>query len=413
MAVVRFLQVSDLHLGRPFGSLPAERRSDRRRDQRRALELAVRLAMERGVHAILLPGDLFDMEWVDADTLAFAVDAFKVSGCPPVFVAPGNHDPYSDASPTWSPSLMRARGCPWPEHVHVFTTVEWSARPLPGMESVRVWGRCAIAGVASAERPLAPESVAHVERAAGTRPPDGSGGTNVAVFHGSREGFLPLGQKSWAPFSDDEAWRSPFDYLAVGHIHTAQRLQGDGAVRLAYAGAAIGLDFGELGTHGCCEVRLTVGEGRPGAELEFIELDRRQVFDVAADATGCGSAEQVDRRIAKALDQVGASEQDIVTVRLAGRLGRGVRYAGPGPELRPRAFHLRVDTRGLRPDYDLDALRAGDGGSTEERFARSLLAQLDAEQDPARRAEIEGALYYGLDAFRLHEVAPAYEELGG
>ena len=49
MAVIRFLQVSDLHLGRPFGWLPPERRADRRSDQRRALDLAVRQAIERGV----------------------------------------------------------------------------------------------------------------------------------------------------------------------------------------------------------------------------------------------------------------------------------------------------------------------------------------------------------------------------
>jgi len=61
MAVVRFLQVSDFHLGRPFGWLPPERRADRRHDQRRALEHSVRQAIERGAHALLVPGDLFDL----------------------------------------------------------------------------------------------------------------------------------------------------------------------------------------------------------------------------------------------------------------------------------------------------------------------------------------------------------------
>ena len=35
MALARFLQVSDLHLGRPFAWLPADRREERRRDQQR------------------------------------------------------------------------------------------------------------------------------------------------------------------------------------------------------------------------------------------------------------------------------------------------------------------------------------------------------------------------------------------
>ena len=55
----------------------------------------------------------------------------------------------------------------------------------------------------------------------------------------------------------------------------------------------------------------------------------------------------------------------------------------------------------VRPDYDLDALRAGDGRTTEQRFARELLAKIDAETDAAQRSALERALYYGLDAFRV------------
>jgi len=124
------------------------------------------------------------------------------------------------------------------------------------------------------------------------------------------------------------------------------------------------------------------------------------------------SAEQIDRRVQKALDDAGVSERDIATVRLSGRLARGVRLAGPGADLRARAFHLGFDLRRLRPDYDLDAYRAKEPGTTEERFARTLVERRDQESDPLQRALIESALYYGLDAFQLREVAPAYEELG-
>jgi len=262
-----------------------------------------------------------------------------------------------------------------------------------------------IQSVESGARPLARESL--LPLAAG-----GAEGVNVGLFHGSREGFLPPGQKPVAPFSDAEALGSPFDYLAVGHIHTPGSLESDGSVRLANAGAAVALDMSELGRHGAYEVRLTTGQGPARAEIEFIELDRRRVYDVTVDVTGAASAEQVDRRVLRALDQAGAGDADFVLVRLAGRLARGVRYAAPGPELRPRAFHLRLDPRALRPDYDVAALRTLEPVTTEDRFARALLERLDAETDPARRADLESALFYGLDAFRLHEVVPAYEELG-
>ena len=43
---------------------------------------------------------------------------------------------------------------------------------------------------------------------------------------------------------------------------------------------------------------------------------------------------------------------DIVTVRLRGRLAKGVRYSAPGAELRARAFYVRVNLSAVRPDYE-------------------------------------------------------------
>jgi exonuclease SbcD len=402
MSVVRLLQVADFHLGRPFGWLPVERRAERRAEQRRALEQAVRHAIERDCHALLVPGDLFDAEYVDADTLAFATEAFAVTGCPPVFVAPGNHDPASESSPYWNPARLKARGRAWPAHVHVFADPHWRGVPLEG-HGVHVWGRCFSAGVEATERPLDPTLLSR----AGV-PRDG---LHVAVFHGSREGVCPPGQSLAAPFSDAEAFGSPFHYLAAGHYHTPSQLERDGSVRLAYAGAPVALDLTELGAHGALEVTIETGIAAPVVRTAPVELDRRRVHDLAVDVTGCATAEQIDRRLWRALDQAGVGEDDLATLRISGRIGRGVRYAAPGAELRGRAWHLRLRLEGLRPDHDLEALRAGTSDTTEERFARRLLERIDATADPAERGRLERALAYGLDAFRLGEVVPAYEEI--
>jgi hypothetical protein len=183
-------------------------------------------------------------------------------------------------------------------------------------------------------------------------------------------------------------------------------------VRLAYAGSAAALDVTETGVHGALEVRVEYGYRLPYVEVELVQLDPHRVLEVTTDVTGASGAEQVDRRVAKALDDAGVGDKDLVRLRLSGRLARGVRYAGPAPEIEARAFHLRTDLRKLRPDYDLDALRRQEPSATEDRFARALLDQLDREKDPLQRALIESALYYGLDAFKLREVVPAYEELG-
>jgi len=131
---------------------------------------------------------------------------------------------------------------------------------------------------------------------------------------------------------------------------------------------------------------------------------------VSVDVTGCTSAERVDRKLERALDEVSATEDDIVSVRLTGRLARDVRYDA-ARDLTARVFHLRIDRRALRPDYPLDRYRESSGSTTDERFARALLQRMDAAADPEEKAKLERALYHGLDAFQLREVIPVHEDL--
>ena len=399
MPSARFLQISDLHLGAPLGWLPGSQRRARRRDQQRALERAVALAVERGVDAILLPGDLFDREGVDAETIAFAVHAFGVPGCPPVLIAPGNHDPCFEASPYWSARLLRARGWAWPEHVHVFTSARFTARPLDG-KPVTVWGRCFSAGVSSTERPLDPAALPALDRAEER--------IHVALFHGSREGACPPGQKLTAPFSDDEAAAAPFDYVAVGHYHVPSPPDSG---RLAYAGSAVALDATETGAHGARLVAVVRDQAGVRIESELVPLDERRVHQVALDVSGAVSGDAIDRRIEQALAEAGVTERDIATVRVRGRIARGVRWSPESAEIDPSPFCLRLEAGAVRPDHDLDGYRREAPRTSEDRFARALLERLDAATHPEERALVESALYYGLDAFRLGEVAPRYEDL--
>jgi len=411
MALLRLLQISDLHLGRPFAWLPPERRELRRRDQHAALEQVVKHAIERDVHAIVVPGDLFDGVPVDTGSLTFAMRAFSVPGCPPVFLSPGNHDPASTDNAAWNPRLLHARGAQWPANVHVFDQPQWTSVPLASHPDVRVWGRAFLSSSGTMDRPLARQALEGVaDRPEGT--------LDIAVFHGSREGRCPPAQKITAPFSDAEVEASPFHYHAVGHYHARSEIEqaaGEGApssgVRLAYAGSPVALDYTEPGDHGALEVLVRHGAEGCTIAVEPLKLDRRRVLMTQADVTGCSSPEQVDRRILHAFAAAGVSGNDFTRLTMIGRLSPGVRWTSPGPDVFARAFHVRWDRSAVRPDYELDALRASEGRTTEERFARDLLSRIDAETDPEARAVLERALYYGLDAFRLREVVPQWEEV--
>jgi DNA repair exonuclease SbcCD nuclease subunit len=398
LATVLLLQISDLHLGARFGWLPRDRSAIRRREQITALRKAIEHAITRGVHAILIPGDLFDRAEPDAETMTSALDAFRIAGCPPVFIAPGNHDPWSESSPAWSAGLLKARGWSWPEHVRVFTEPHWRSQSISGLP-VRIWGRCFTPGMASTARPLDAEARGAIGALLPTE-------LHVGLFHGSLESNCPPGQKIVGPFSLDEIRLAPFAYLAVGHYHRAFANE-----HYAYAGSVVALDIGETGGHGALEVHLEFGAGPARAQVTPVVLDPRRTHHVDVDVAQAPSAEEVDRRILSALDAAGVTAADLVRVALHGRLGPGVRYTGFGPPLAERAWHMRLDLGALRPDYDFEALRQASDETTEGRFARVLLERIEQETDPDRRAAIERALYYGLDAFRLKDVAPVYEEL--
>lgn len=411
MALLRLLQISDLHLGRPFAWLPPERRELRRRDQQQALEQIVKHAIERGADAILVPGDLFDGVPVDTGSLTFALRVFAVAGCPPVFIAPGNHDPASSDNAAWNPRLLQARGSHWPSHVHVFDSPKWTSVPLAGHPGVRIWGRAFLTSSGSMERPLAAGAL----KALSPRQP---GSVDIAVFHGSREGRCPPSQKITAPFSDAEVEASPFVYHAVGHYHVRSEIVQEpgteatsAGVRLAYAGSPVALDYTEPGEHGALEILMRYSLESCVVSSETIKLDRRRVLLTQADVTGCATPEQVDRRILHAFAAAGVGEQDFTKLAMIGRLSPGVRWTSPGADVFARAFHVRWDRGQVRPDYDLEQLRKSEGHSTEERFALDLLAQIDGEADPEQRVTLERALYYGLDAFRLREVMPQWEEV--
>ena len=148
------------------------------------------------------------------------------------------------------------------------------------------------------------------------------------------------------------------------------------------------------------------------AAIDAIGVDTRRAHTLEVDVTGASSADQIDRRALAALDQAGVSDRDFVKLRLTGRLTSGVRWSAPGEALAGRAWNLRADTSAMRPEWNLDAMRHASDETTEGRFARVLLERIDHETDPEARATLERALYYGLDAFRLREVAPMWEEIG-
>jgi DNA repair exonuclease SbcCD nuclease subunit len=391
---VRFLQLSDVHFGASLTGgrlhLSASAVQTRVAEKRDAFARAMDLVIERELDGVLLPGDLFDDESIDVDTLNFVIHHLERVRRP-VFVAPGNHDPYGGASPYAGDAARNARGLRWPGNVHVFAHEDFRALSWPQRPEITVVG----CGVAS--------NVPRQERRLADRIPRPETELSILLFHGSRDdGEWLQSHKATHPFSRQELLAQDFDWTALGHYHHRQILADDEPrPRAAYAGCTVATGLDEIGAKGALVVDLSPD----GCEVEFVELDPRQVRRVVCDVSGARFQEAAAEIVLAALDGAHAHPQDLVHLQVRGRRARGLDL-GFLDELADRYFHLRVDRSDLLPDLDLDRYPSlEEATSTEERFVAQLRPALEGpDADLHRRA-----LLYGLDALETGRLAQRYE----
>lgn len=283
---MRLLHIADLHIGKRVCEFPMLD------DQRHVLEQVVGLLGERSVDALLVAGDLYDKSQPSSEAVAL-VDWFlsevAATGVPAV-VIPGNHD--SAERVAYAGTLLARQG------IHVAPVFDGTVAPveLEGEHgAVRIWpipflrpatvrhffpeeriesytdalrvvvSSCELGGRADA----CDVAVAHQFVTAGGAEPE-RGGSEVSV------GGLD---------NVDSSVFDEFDYVALGHIHRAQRVGRD-AVR--YAGSMLKYSFSEADD---TKSATLVDLGAPG-EAPAVELvplaplhDLRRIRGRLADLT--------------------------------------------------------------------------------------------------------------------------------
>ena len=395
-ARLRFLQISDVHFGAPLRGgrlgLSEAAIAMRAQERRQVFARAIGLVAERDLDGVLLPGDLFDDEAIDRDSLRFVQHLLASIAPKPVFVTPGNHDPFGGASPYNARRESSGSGLRWPDNVILFAHEEFRGQRWPGRDDVDVFGAGVRANEASGVRRLA----RRIERP--------SGPSAILLFHGSRDdGQWLQAHKSTYPFSRQELLAQGFDWVALGHYHGMQILHDEqGRARAAYSGCPFAGGLDEQGEKGALIVEL----GADAAQVEFVRLDQRRVHDLRCDLSGCEFAEQAIERAESALAAATVQPDDLVLLRLCGRLQPGLELA-PLSRLAEQVFHLRLDAGELRPDVDLARYpELGAARTVEERFVASLRAAVQGGDAVAGRA-----LLYGLDALQHGRLESRYEDL--
>lgn len=216
--MIRILHGADLHLDSPFSSLPPEEAAYSRQLQRQIPQMLAKLGNEKNCQIMLLAGDIFDSEEVHPKTLQALYNGLaQFRG--KVFIAPGNHDPYTDIS-VWAQAE-------WPDNVHIFT----KNQECVVLEELG----CRVHGGAFF-RDVCNEPLPRVER---------QGYIELGVFHGDC-----TTDSDYRPITASQIEGSGLDYLALGHIHKRSIPKKQGKTWYGWPGAAMGRGFDETGLCG-------------------------------------------------------------------------------------------------------------------------------------------------------------------
>jgi exonuclease SbcD len=355
---MKLLHLADIHLDRVFaGAAPAAARR-RRDDLRAALERAFALGRERAVDAICIAGDVYEHDYVSAETCAFLRRAFADASVP-LLVAPGNHDPYVPGC-AW-------QRVDWPTNVHVFRRDE--PEPFALGEEVVVWG------LGFPGRRCGADALRRLRVPADRR-------THLLLVHAALTGEQWADEPDYRPITRRDLRATGVRFAMLGHFH-----DGRGDDFLRYPGSPEPLGWGERrGGHGAAMVAVAA-EGPPA--VEFVPLATRRYAEEVVRVDGVESAGEIEARVRRVTEAAAAQGGICLLVRLRGEIGAAcdVDPAGLAAQCGHGLVELVVRDE-TTPAYDLAALAREP--SVRGRFVRRLLARSDDDADIARDAILAG-----------------------
>lgn len=404
--VTRLLCLSDLHLGRASGRLPAGL-AVRAEDvsPRAAWRLVVAAARRLGVQAVVLAGDVVDTANDRFEAFGALYDGVReldAEGIRVIAVA-GNHD--VESLPRLAALVpgftLLGRGGRWAS-----TVVDGPAGPV----NLVGWS---FPAARHAEDPTA-----------GGLPARAPNGWTVGVLHGD----LDARGGHYAPVSAASLRAARYDAWLLGHVHTPTLTPGTlpagatSSLAPGYLGSLVGLDPTETGRRGAWLIEAS-SAGLALAHLALAPL-RWERYDV--DVTGLEDveAELTDRILAALRDRVGDPEADWgealavgVRVRLTGRArgldalarhARGDLVVGQSTSVAGRAVFIDDVALAVEPAHDLAALAVGD--TPVALLARHLLAVEAGEARVlqaarARLAEVDAKLFASVASSPLTDGA--------
>lgn len=249
--MIKILHTADWHIDAPLRNFTDHQRRELRSSLLEMPGKIADLCLREDCDLVLLSGDVFDGPYTREgyEAVYRALERMEV----PVFLTPGNHDPYRENSPWVRES--------WPDNVYLFRRPEITSYAIRELEC-RVYG----AAFTAAECPglLKNFQADCDERHA------------LLVLHAD-----PVTPRSpYCPVTTAQLREAGLDYAALGHIHAMGKFEA-GAGICAWPGCPMGKGFDETGTKG-----VLIAELDETAHVRFVPLDVPRFYEYRLDISG-------------------------------------------------------------------------------------------------------------------------------
>ncbi len=361
--MIKVLHCADLHLDSPFSSLSQVKSEERREEQRELLRNLVCYIRNTHIDLVLIAGDLFDSGFTSPKMLKYAEDLFANLDCP-VVIAPGNHDPYIEGG-IYSSAFSK--------NVHIYKSKEISSFDFEAL-GITVYGY-AFTSSSYEEHPLEQKIDVNKNR------------VNILCAHADTAQAL----SKYAPITPRQLDDSPFDYVALGHIHNAPEVKSHNGTLVAYPGCAEGRSFDELDFGGAILLEI---DGK-SIKHEKVILAKHRYMIETVDITGIESDDAVIEKLSSIVSVKGFGEETSLRVILTGAVSS--EYTPNEKRIAegfPKLYSAEVidDTLPVLDEKTLET-----DVSVRGEFYRTLLKTIKEGTDEERRVAVT-ALRLGLSA---------------
>jgi exonuclease SbcD len=393
MDKIRLLHFADLHIGMEnYGRLdPATGVNGRALDFLHRFDELIDYGLEREVDLVIFAGDAFKTRSPNPTyQRAFARRVKRLTDAEvPIVLLVGNHDLPTMVQQASSVDIFRTLDVPnvvvgWEERVHRIETrrgiVQVAVVPYPVRQRLLAHDEYRGLSIEQLDRAVQDIVTANIQALARQLDPHLPA---VLAAHLSVSGATYGSERSVMIGRDavilksaltDPAW----DYVALGHVHLHQSLNGDERPPVVYAGSLERIDFGEEEQpKGFCWVELARGD----TAWEFVEVKARPVVTVRAD-------------VREALNPVMALQQEVVAHDLKDAVVRLIvkLQDNQEPLVRDRDVRALLSDAyfigGINREVEREARVRLGNLSPEEMTDRELLVKyLEAKHTSAERAE--------------------------